>query len=213
MRRRELKGQRFGRLVAECRFLWPGQDIWPGQDLWVFRCDCGEEVALPASYVTRGDTKSCGCLQSEVARRRLWKHGHKAHKKVSPEYRTWAGMRTRCLDEGHHSYRNYGARGITICERWLESFEAFFEDMGPKPSPKHEIERVDNDGPYSPENCVWATHGQQMANTRATRLLTVNGQTLPIKVWARTTGINPATLYSRINAGVAPEFAIIPPRK
>jgi hypothetical protein len=121
-------------------------------------------------------------------------------------------MRTRCLNKNDADYKFYGGRGITICERW-ECFENFLADMGPKPSPRHEIERIDNSGPYCPENCCWVTDAEQMSNRRSTRLLTIGGVTKPIKVWAREAGINPATLYSRINSGVAPEVAIIPPRK
>jgi hypothetical protein len=100
------------------------------------------------------------------AKRLFTKHGHTANYKTSLEYWVWAGMIARCTNPKHTSYKNYGGRGITVCKRWLRSFSAFIEDMGPKPTPQHTIDRKNNDGNYTKRNCRWATRSQQNLNRR-----------------------------------------------
>lgn len=116
--------------------------------------------------------------------------------KRHPLYRIWAGMRRRCFSKTSASYSAYGARGITVCERWAD-FRAFASDMGPRPDGKS-LERKNNDGPYSPENCVWATPKQQSANTRQTKLIEFNGERLPLREWARRIGIDKNSLKDRL---------------
>lgn len=111
-------------------------------------------------------------------------------------YRIWKGMKARCYSETNREYGRYGARGITICERWM-TFAFFAEDMVERPAGMS-IERKDNDGPYSPENCVWATPKQQSANTRQTKLITFNGESLPLREWARRIGIDKNSLKDRL---------------
>lgn len=116
----------------------------------------------------------------------------------TPEYRTWVRMISRCHNPRHTGYYKYGARGITVCDRWRKSFPLFYEDMGPRPTPLHSIERADNNGNYSPENCRWATPLEQMRNTRHNRYVTFNNETLCVSEWAARLGIGHAALMKRI---------------
>lgn len=116
-----------------------------------------------------------------------------------PLYQTYHNMKTRCLNPRNKAYKNYGLRGIGICDRWLSSFRLFVEDMGEKPSPQHSLDRIDNDGDYTPENCRWASKRQQMNNTRENHHLTHDGETRTIAEWSRETGIGQATILDRVN--------------
>jgi hypothetical protein len=116
----------------------------------------------------------------------------------SAEYRTWCNMKSRCGDTRAADKKNYAERGILVCARWERSFEAFFEDMGPRPSPRHTIERKDNDRGYEPSNCVWATRYEQNSNTRRNRILTLGGETMTLSQWARRVGCSRSLLEARI---------------
>lgn len=115
----------------------------------------------------------------------------------SPEYRVWLGMRARCANPNSTSYQYYGAVGISVCDRW-GSFGQFYEDMGPRPSPAHSIERVDVLGGYSPGNCVWALPQVQAGNKRNTRRIEFSGQIKTVTQWAATQGLSPNALYARV---------------
>jgi len=139
----------------------------------VARCDCGTELVVCMSNVTRGLTRSCGCLRSEVLSANKLTHGMTR----SPEHRAWAAMKTRCYNENEDGWENYGARGITVCDRWRDSFEAFFADMGPRPGPGYSIDRIDGDGNYQPDNCRWATASEQAQNRRGSCEWVLHGVT------------------------------------
>jgi hypothetical protein len=157
-----ITGNRYGRLVV---ISYAGKvKLNP---YWNCRCECGNEKKVLAISLKNGDSKSCGCLQRELISKMASSH----RMARTPEYTTWALIKQRCLNKNASNYKNYGGRGITICERWLESFENFIADMGKKPSPKHSIDRVDNELGYFKENCRWATIAQQSINKRNTVII------------------------------------------
>lgn len=197
MRRLDISQQRFGRLVA-LRFVESSRCGLKWRCLWEFQCDCGNRPVLPISYVTSGDTRSCGCLQREVLQAPR-KHG-RSH---TAEFRSWTGIRQRCGNPTNPAYRHYGGRGISLCERW-QTFENFYADMGPKPSPKHSIERIDNDKGYYKDNCRWATAQEQANNRRSSRLIQFNGETRTLAQWCVFLGVPQSTLWNRLNRGVFP---------
>jgi hypothetical protein len=110
-------------------------------------------------------------------------------------------MKQRCLNPNHESYERYGERGITVCQRWVDSFDNFRSDVGDPPSEKHSLERKDNDGPYSPDNCVWATSVEQQNNTRRNRVIEYNGRKLTVIQWSRELGIPASTISRRFHRG------------
>lgn len=164
--------------------------------MWLCRCECGTEKRISGCDLRRGSALSCGCLRREKGRINVT-HGAAD----SPEYETWCHMKRRCHNINDPSYHRYGGRGIVVCDRWRDSFSDFLADMGPRTTPTHTIERIDNDGPYSPDNCRWATRLEQAANTRKIHHLTLRGETMNLHEWARRTGINVKTITSRIRYG------------
>ena len=189
MRKRvDMTGQKFGRLTVISR----AENCKKGQTMWNCVCDCGEKTTTDRQELRRGRTTSCGCLGKERRREANLTHG----KCGISTYRVWAAMKNRCTNPNNHSYRDYGGRGITVCERW-DKFENFLADMGER-TKDLSLDRIDNDGNYTPENCRWATASQQQRNTRSNRMIKYGGREQCIADWAIELGVNYGTLHYRL---------------
>lgn len=160
----DYSGRRYTRLLvvrpAGYRVLDCGVIHW----WWHCQCDCGTKVVVSSQNLRKGDVKSCGCYRRERGGSLNRRHGL-TH---SPAHHSWLAMKQRCLNPKHSAFRNYGGRGITICQRWINSFENFLADMGERPEGTS-LDRIDVDKGYSPENCRWATKSEQARNVRQRR--------------------------------------------
>ena len=192
----DLTGQQFGRLVVTER----AENSAKGEAQWYCLCVCGNETRVPTRHLRGGNTKSCGCSNRDVSTT----HGMSS----SPEYVIWSGIKQRCYNEKNPDYHHYGERGIIVCDEWKESFEAFYRDMGPRPSPQHSIDRRENDKGYSKKNCRWATQIEQSNNTRRNIFYIYNGITRTLKAWCRELNLNYHTVRARLQKGMPFEDAI-----
>lgn len=183
-RRIQTAGEIFG-LLAVVR---EAGHVASGGVAWLCKCRCGTEVVRSVTDLRSGRAKSCGCAKLSRT------HGQTGTRL----YIRWAGMIQRTTNPNHDHYEYYGGRGISVCRRWSESFEAFAADMGPTFSPQLEIDRIDPDGNYEPGNCRWATRSQQVRNTRRTKHLTFRGRTMALADWSALLGIKPSTLSKRV---------------
>lgn len=198
----DITGQRFGRLTVIGYHGKRGSN-----HVWLCRCDCGGEKIAQAGNMRAGLTQSCGCLFRERIIAANSTHGHTRGEKRHPLYLVWRAMRSRCENPNANGYQNYGGRGITVCDRWRigedgrTGFECFLHDMGPKPSPTHSVERVRNDLPYSPSNCIWGTKAAQARNRRSVYSVDVNGRTMTLSEAADHYDIPRTTVLSRLRYG------------
>lgn len=204
---RDIKpGDRFERLVV-VKSSTPTSGNRPR---WECLCDCGNTKVVDAYHLLHNNARSCGCLQKEKAAEHCYVHGGTG----SVEHNTWFSIKARCYNEETSSYMNYGARGITVCDRWLDEefgFTNFLADMGPRPSGEHSIERIDNEKGYSPDNCIWATRTMQARNKRNNRFITANGESYCIGEWAERTGLTTSAIRSRLKMGWSEEDAVTKP--
>lgn len=161
--------------------------------LWLCSCSCGNLIKVNGSTLRMLRKYSCGCLRKP--RKKFFVHGHTINGKVTREYRTWALMKSRCLDKNNKKYKNYGARGIKVCEKWL-SFENFLEDMGIKPK-NLTLERINVNGNYEPSNCKWATHKEQANNKTNNVYLTYKNKTMNLSQWADFLNISYSVIRTR----------------
>lgn len=201
-------GQRYHRLLIIDFY-----GIRKNKKQWVCQCDCGTIIHATTGQMKSGNTKSCGCLNQEL---RL-KHGMND----TPEYRAWHRMTQCCYNPKNPSFERYGGRGILVCERW-KIVANFLVDIGLRPSSRHSLDRCDNNGHYScgtcseciaqgwPKNWRWALPSEQNRNTRANRMLTIDGITLCLKDWAIRKGFDYGTIRGRIQRGYTLSELFIP---
>lgn len=169
------------------------------------RCECGTERWILERNLRKGKSKSCGCLKREVTGARNRRHGLSK----SPLYYVWLNMRNRCTDPANNRWHRYGARGISVCDRWMYSFEYFLADMG-EPQAGMTIERIDNNGNYCPENCRWATRQEQAFNNSRNHRLAHEGLMLTITEWSQRLQIDRMTITMRLKSGCTAAEALAP---
>lgn len=164
-------------------------------------CDCGTEFSALGENLRGGTTNSCGCYARQRAREAKTTHGDSVGGVKSVEMITWRSMRRRCTNPNDHRFQDYGGRGILVCSRWLGSYENFLQDMGRRPTPNHSIERFDNDGDYTPENCYWGTREDQANNKRSTIFLEYEGKRMTLTQWSLLLGVSRGALAHRYYRG------------
>lgn len=192
----DLTNKRFGRLLV----LGPIAKAMSGTNyriIWLCKCDCGTLAKVAGVNLRQNFTKECRACK-----------GCRVYSLTSPLYKLWIGMKQRCHNPKNENYARYGAKGIRVCETWIKDFRAFERDMGPRPSPTHTIDRIDNEGGYSPENTRWATQVVQGNNRRSNVLVTAHGKTQTVAEWSRELGIPYARLIARVSRGLSPERAL-----
>lgn len=195
------QGDRFGKwtVIGEpCTAYRSGRR----RTLCLCRCECGAEKLIRLDSLKSSGTTGCKACNPTPRK----SHG----KSKTNGYGVWAAMHARCRNPNVKAYYRYGGRGITVCDRW-QSYQAFVEDMGEKPGPDHTVERIDNDGDYSPENCRWATQREQCHNTRRNRWIEYNGETKILSDWAREYGLTVQGLKNRLDRGWAIKRALETP--
>lgn len=187
-------GERFGRLEVLCQIGTKKN----GAKIYRCKCDCGNTKDAVGAELRRGSVRSCGCLFREVQLKTVTKHGHSR----TALYKTWKDMKRRCENETRKEYRNYGGRGITVCDEWKHDFQAFHDwAMANGYSDELTIDRINVNGNYEPSNCRWATQKMQSNNKRTSVFLEKDGETHTVAEWAEILGISPQTIYSRLKRG------------
>lgn len=199
---KDLTGQRFGRLLVAS---YAGKHR--KRHKWNCVCDCGNLSCIDRPQLTGGKSVSCGCYKKELLSRVAKTHGMCN----SAEYHIYRNMLARCHNEKNTSFPGYGGRGITVCDRWMESFENFYADMGSRPSKIHSIDRINNDGNYEPGNVKWSTPSQQTRNCRHTKKIFYKGESKLVMDWAAIFGIDRHVLYYRIRNKWSPEKTLETP--
>ncbi len=175
----------------------------------LFKCYCGKEFTTTFSLVSSGHTKSCGCIRNKK-RPHTTKHGQTG----TCEHYTWSAIKARCNIPTHKAYKWYGARGITVCDRWLdkkEGFQNFLQDMGKRPGKEYSLDRIDNNKGYCKENCKWSTMKEQTNNRRSNRVIEYKGERHTMSEWSDITGIGYAVIKERIYANWSTEEVLTTP--
>lgn len=189
---KDIAGIRFGNLIAIESLR---QQTSSGM-LWRCVCDCGSHKNVPVSALTSGKVKSCGCMRGKWGKEGCTPHDLIKHRL----YRIWSQVKQRCTNPNQRSYRWYGAKGITVCDEWSNSFMSFYNwAMANGYADGLTIDRINSSGNYEPSNCRWVTQKEQIGNRDITRLYEYNGQSLTLREWSKITGISEKTLYSRVH--------------
>jgi hypothetical protein len=198
----DLSGQIFGRLT-----ILEQVENKNGRVQWKCQCECGNIIFVQSGCLRGGHTKSCGCLCLEINREKATIHGMCN----TPEYNVWTLIKKRCCNPSDEAFKNYGGRGITICDEWNNDFMAFYNYVGPRPSKKHSIDRINNNSGYRPGNVRWATRYEQNNNGRNNHEITIHGWTMNLGQWAHFVGKSRQTIFSRLQKGWYPAKAIFYP--
>ena len=193
---KDLTGHRFGRLIV-LKYIHSRKK----QAVWLCKCDCENVVEARRKTLVTGKTRSCGCLRNELSSERITRQKTTHGMHGTPEYHSWRGMIYRCTNQHGKDYAKYGGRGIAVCAAWRHSFEIFYTDMGPRPSSRHSLDRIDPNGNYEPTNCRWADEITQQRNRRQHRMLTFDGRSQPLSAWAVEMGLKESTLAKRLKYG------------
>lgn len=184
-----LIGSRFGRLIISKEFSVINEHL-RRINMLTCLCDCGTIKDINKVSVTSSRTKSCGCLSKEKLSARRKVHGDREKR----EYGIWQHIKARCFNPNHRGYKDYGGRGITMCDRWKNSYLDFISDIGYSPSPRHSVDRVRNEGNYEPSNCIWRTQKEQANNTRGNVFIEHEGIVLSKSMWSDKIGISRAQM-------------------
>jgi hypothetical protein len=203
----DLTGKRFGRLVVERR---DGSSS-RGYASWACVCDCGNDTTVASNLLVRGSTASCGCLSSERASERAKRTFTTHGRSKTPEYIAWVGMKSRCYDQGSPAFSNYGGRGIRVCDEWRSSFETFLADMGCRPDADHSLDRVDPNGNYCRQNCIWGSRDDQIEHRRVTVYVDIDGDRRTILQWSKISGVPPHVIRARILRGTSGRDSVFKP--
>lgn len=206
-------GARYGKLVVVAPAV---PRLFPSQPhphkVWKVRCDCGTEQNVLQSNLHSGRSRSCGCEVSPGCVRWHRKSGRDGFTMLHrAEWCIWYRMLERCYNEKHRGYKNYGARGISVCSKWRKSFRSFFEYIGARPSAAYSLDRINVNKSYEPGNVRWATRKQQARNTRTNRVLKFQGKSAPLVEWAEKTGLSPSVIWKRLALGWTVERALSQP--
>lgn len=169
-----------------------------GSARWLCRCECGKRLIVLGWRLRAGSSKSCGCLTREINSKVHRIHGESCCADNTKEYRAWVSIKQRCFDIRYKSYESYGGRGITMCEGWKNSFLQFLADVGRAPTIQHQIDRINNDGNYEPNNVRWTDRRTQCRNRRNTIYLELCGEKKSLCDWADELGLRRATIYARL---------------
>ena len=196
---KDLTSKRFGRLLVLSRVANKGK-----QTMWLCLCDCGKTNNVQGGALNTNATTSCGCYKSEVMIKKSTTHGMSE----STEHSIWSAMKKRCFDPKSSDYPRYGGRGITVCERWKDSFSNFYADMGSKPE-GCSIDRIDFDGNYEPMNCKWSTHIEQANNKSNNCWYEYGDERHTIAEWSRISGLPYSFLNNRLKKGMPMPYALL----
>lgn len=198
----DISGGKYGRF----RVIRRNFPNYRGSAMWRCICECGEIRIVNGCSLRSGNSSSCGCLKREKISKSHLKHGFNTRRLRTPiikkTYDAWIEMKRRCYNDKCANFKNYGGRGILVCDRWKQNFNNFLSDMGKPPSLSHSLDRIDNNGIYEPKNCKWSTRMQQNSNTRRNRFITIDGQTFHVMEWSRRSGIPESKIRRRLNRAI-----------